>query len=486
MFDLVIRNGVVVTASDTFECDLGISDGTIVSMAKTLPKQAREFDAKGNFVLPGGIDSHVHLDQMSAETGAVSANDFFSGTVSAACGGTTTVIPFARQTKGGSVREAVAEYHTRAENKAVIDYAFHIIVTDPTNQVLGQELPALAADGYTSIKFYMTYDAMKLRDIEILNVLEFCRREGVMPMVHAENADCIEWLTTKMLSRGLTHPRYKGVVHNPIVERDAATRAINYAELADVPLLIVHVATAETAEQIRIARSRGLKIIGETCPQYLFLTEDDLNKPTEEAAKCICAPPPQSEENRNKLWRHLEIGSFQVFSSDHAPFRLDDPRGKFAQGRNAAFPKITNGLPGIELRMPLLFSGGVQTGRITINEFVAQTSTNAAQIYGLHPKKGTICVGADADIAIWDPNREVRVSTDILHDGMDYTPYEGTQLKGWPIAVFSRGKLVCEEFQFCGEKGSGEFLRCARPNKPKSDDYAMALANRFISFRCEG
>ena len=202
MFDLVIRNGIVVTASDTFECDLGISDGTIVSMSKALPTQAEEFNAKGKFVLPGGIDGHVHLDQASAETGAVSANDFFSGTVSAACGGTTTVIPFARQIKGGSVREAVAEYHTRAENKAVIDYAFHVIVTDPTNQVLGQELPALAADGYTSIKFYMTYDAMKLRDTEILNVLEFCRREGVMPMVHAENADCIEWLTAKMLSCG--------------------------------------------------------------------------------------------------------------------------------------------------------------------------------------------------------------------------------------------------------------------------------------------
>jgi len=485
MFDLVVRNGVVVTASDTFECDLGIADGTIVAMARALPKQAREFDAKGNFVLPGGIDSHVHLDQESAETGAKSANDFFSGTVSAACGGTTTVIPFARQIKGGSVREAVDEYHTRAANKAVIDYAFHVIVTDPTTQALGQELPALAADGYTSIKFYMTYDSMKLRDTEILDVLEFCRREGVMPMVHAENADCIQWLTAKMLSRGLVHPRYKGVVHNPIVERDAATRAINYAELADVPLLIVHVATAETAEQIRIARSRGLKIIGETCPQYLFLTERDLDKEAVEAAKCICAPPPQSEENRTKMWRHLEIGSFQVFSSDHAPFRMDAPDGKFVQGRAAPFSKITNGLPGVELRMPLLFSEGVQTGRITINEFVAQTATNAAQIYGLHPKKGTICIGADADIAIWDPDKNVRVSTSILHDEMDYTPYEGVEVKGWPTAVFARGKLVCQDFKFCGEKGAGEFLRCARPNKPKADDYAIALANRFISFRCE-
>ena len=480
MYDLVVRNGVVVTASDTFHSDLGVTDGTIVSMGKNLPAGKREFDAKGNFVLPGGIDSHVHLDQDSPATGAVSANDFYSGTVSAACGGTTTIMPFARQVKGSSVRHAVDEYHARAGNKPVIDYAFHVIVTDPTPQVLGQELPALAADGFTSVKFYMTYDALKLRDIEILNVLEFCRREGVMPMVHAESADCIEWLTTKMLDRGLVHPRYKAVVHNPIVEREAATRAISFAELADVPLLIVHVATAESAEQIRLARSRGLKIIGETCTQYLVLSEKDLDKDVLEAAKCICSPPPQSDENRMKLWTHLETGSFQVFSSDHAPFLLHDPKGKFPHGRDVPFSKITNGLPGIELRMPLLFSEGVQKGRISINDFVALTSTNAAKIYGLYPRKGTICIGADADLAIWDPNQEVRASTDILHDGMDYTPYEGIEIKGWPTAVFSRGKLVCQDFKFCGEQGHGTFLRCDRPNEPRTDDYAMALAQRFI------
>jgi dihydropyrimidinase len=481
MFDLVVRNGVVVTASDTFECDIGVENGTISAMARRLPPGEREHDARGNFVLPGGIDGHVHLDQDSPETGAVSANNFYSGTVSAACGGTTTVIPFARQVKGSSLRQAVTDYHARAENKAVIDYAFHVIVTDPTPSVLGQELPALAAEGYTSVKFYMTYDALKLADMEILEILEFCRREGAMPMVHAENSDCIKWLSAKMLNRGLVHPRYKGVVHNPIVEREAATRAISFAELADVPLLIVHVATAEAAEQIRSARSRGLKIIGETCPQYLVLTEHDIDKEGMEGAKCICSPPPQSDENRRKLWQHLETGTFQVFSSDHAPFRMDSPTGKFVQGTSIPFSKITNGLPGIELRMPLLFSEGVQTGRISINEFVALTSTNAAKTYGLYPKKGTICIGADADLAIWNPNHEVRASIDILHDEMDYTPYEGIQIKGWPTTVFSRGKVVCQDLEFRGNRGHGEFLRCNRPNVPRQDDYAVTLANRFLA-----
>ena len=485
MLDLVIRNGTVATAADTFQCDVGIKDGVIVTLSRNLPEGKTNFDAKGYYVLPGGIDSHVHLEQDSPETGAISANDFYTGTVSAACGGTTTVIPFVRQFKQQSLRQATLDYHKKAEGKAVIDYAFHLIVTDPAPNVLGQELPALVEDGYTSIKIYMTYDALKLKDIEILNVLEFCRREGVMPMVHAENADCIQWLSQKMLDRGFTHPRYKGVVHNHISEREAAGRVISFAELADVSLLIVHVATAETAEVIRDARNRGLKIIGETCPQYLVLNETYLSGAAKEAAKCICAPPPQSEENRQKLWAHLETGTFQVFSSDHAPFRLDSPTGKFVQGPEASFNKVTNGLPGIELRMPLLFSEGFQKGRITINEFVAQTATNAAKIYGLYPRKGTICVGADADIAIWDPAHKQFVSTEILHDDMDYTPYENMLISGWPISVYSRGELVCQDMKFLGKRGRGEFLRCERPLTPKSDDYAATLANRFISYQSD-
>ena len=466
--DLVIRGGTVVTAADRFSADIGIRDGRIVAFGDALDRGREELDAAGRLVLPGGIDSHVHLDQPSPETGARSANDFRSGSVSAACGGNTTILPFVRQLKGQSLRQAVADYHERADGRSAVDYAFHLIVADPTAQVLGQELPALFHDGYTSVKVYMTYDSLKLADGEILRVLDVVREHGAMTMVHAENADCITWLTEKLLDRGDTAPKYKAVAHAPPEEREATHRAITLAELAGVPILIVHVASGEAAEQIRWAQRRGLRVYAETCPQYLFLTEADIDKPDMEGAKCICAPPPGSAENQRALWQAFETGAFQVFSSDHAPFRYDDPKGKLVHGPNPPFNRITNGLPGIEARMPMLFSGAVATGRMDIHRFVALTSTNAAKLYGLYPRKGTIAVGSDADLAIWDPDREVVMSVDILHDEMDYTPYEGTKVTGWPVVTLLRGQVVCREFEFVGAQGAGRFLRCEAPNRPAS------------------
>ena len=291
-FDLVVRRGTVVTAADRFPADIGIRDGRIVALGDTLDRAEEELDASGKLVLPGGIDSHVHLDQPSPETGARSANDFRSGSISAACGGNTTILPFVRQLKGQSLRQAVTDYHERADGRSAIDYAFHLIVADPTAQVLGQELPALFHDGYTSVKVYMTYDSLKLADGEILRVLDVVREHGAMTMVHAENADCIAWLTEKLLDRGHAAPKYKAVAHAPPEEREATHRAITLAELAGVPILIVHVASGEAAEQIRWAQRRGLRVYAETCPQYLFLTEADIDKPDMEGAKCICAPPP--------------------------------------------------------------------------------------------------------------------------------------------------------------------------------------------------
>ena len=472
-FQRVIRNGTVITASDRFVADIGINDGRIVAMAQRLDPGDDDIDARDMWVLPGGIDSHVHLDQPSPETGAVSANDFRSGTISAACGGNTTIVPFVRQLKGQSLRAAVDEYHPRAQGKAVIDYAFHLIISDATSQVVGQELPALLRDGYASVKVYMTYDSLKLADAQILEVMAQVRRHGAMTMIHAENADCISWLTEQLLSRGLTAPKYKAIAHAPPVEREATHRAITLAELADVPLLIVHVAGAEAAQQIQWAQQRGLKIYGETCPQYLFLSEKDVDQPGMQGAKCICAPPPGSVENLRGLWRALQAGAFQVFSSDHAPFRFDDPKGKLIHGPNPPFNKITNGLPGIEARMPLLFSGAVNTGRIDVHQFVAMTSTNAAKLYGLYPRKGTIAIGSDADLAIWDPRREVTLSVDLLHDEMDYTPYEGMAVIGWPITTLLRGRTVCHEFEFTGTIGGGEFIRCDPPHAvPESEAVA--------------
>ena len=463
--DLVVRNGTVVSASDTMACDVGVRDGRIVALAQDLPRGKREIDASERLVLPGGIDSHCHIEQHSS-FGVMCADDFRSGTISAAFGGTTTIIPFAAQHRGQSLREIVEDYHARATPKAVTDYAFHLIISDPTEQVLGQELPALIRDGYTSFKVYMTYDLLRLDDYQMLDVLDVARREQAMVMVHAENHDVIRWFSRRLLDRGHRLPRYHAVSHPRIAEGEATGRAINLAELIDVPLLIVHVSAEEAIDAIRDARRRGLRIYGETCPQYLFLTAKDLDRDGMEGAKYCCSPPPRDEAAQEAVWRGLEDGSFEVFSSDHAPYRFDES-GKLAKGPNAAFKDIANGVPGIELRLPLLFSEGVGGGRIDLNRFVALTATNAARLYGLYPRKGSIMVGADADIAIWNPEREVEVSADMLHDNVGYTPYEGRTVRGWPETVLIRGRTVIDDGNLEVEPGSGEFLPCAPPERAR-------------------
>ena len=461
-FDLVIRHGTVATAGDVQRCDVGIRGGRVVALGEGLAKGKKEIDATGLLVLPGGVDAHCHFDQPTGD-GSVMADDFTSGTRSAACGGTTTVIPFACQMKGQSLRAAVEDYHRRADGKAVIDYAFHLIVTDPTEQVIGQELPALIRDGYTSFKIYMTYDSLKLNDRQILEVLDVARREGAMVMIHAENSDCIAWLTDKLELAGKTAPKYHTAARPMVVEREATHRAIALAELADVPILIVHVSGAEAVEQIRWAQGRGMRIYAETCPQYLFLTADDLDQPGHEGSKCICSPPPRDKANQQVIWDGLQGGVFQVFSSDHAPFRFDGPDGKQVHGADAPFSKVPNGIPGVETRLPLLFSAGVGEGRITLEQFVALTSANPARLYGLYPRKGTIAVGSDADVALWDPQREVTISNALLHHNVDYTPYEGIRVTGWPVLTLSRGAVVQRDGTLTAQPGHGQFLPCDLP-----------------------
>jgi len=429
-YDLVIRGGTVATAADTTLCDVGIKDGAVAALGKNLGSAIREIDASGRFVLPEGIDSHCHIEQRSS-AGVVCADDFYSATVAAAFGGTTTVIPFAAQHRGQSLRRVVEEYHGAAGPKAVIDYAFHLIISDPSEQVLGQELPALIRDGYTSFKVYMTYDLLQLDDGQMLDILAVARREGALVMVHAENHDMIKWLTARLLDRGLGAPRYHAVSHARLAEGEATNRAVSLSQLLDVPILLVHVSAAEAIEVIRNAQTKGLKIYGETCPQYLFLTADDIAKPGMEGAKFCCSPPPRDHAAQEAVWTGLRNGTFQVFSSDHAPYRFD-ASGKLPKGDKTTFKEIANGVPGIELRLPLLFSEGVGQGRLDLNTFVALTATNHAKLYGLYPKKGTIAVGSDADIAIWDPERETAITAGILHDNVGYTPYEGRRLRGWP------------------------------------------------------
>ncbi|GAB4379203.1 MAG: dihydropyrimidinase [Elainellaceae cyanobacterium] len=467
--DLVIRNGTIATAADVMTCDIGIQNGRIVALAAQLPGAAREIDATDKLVLPGGVDAHCHLDQPMSD-GSVMADDFYTGTVSAAFGGTTTVIPFACQIKGGSLKDAVVDYHQRADGKAVVDYAFHLIVADPTPPVLDQELPYLIQSGYTSFKVYMTYDDLKLSDRQLLDVLALARQESAFVMVHAENTDCIAWMIERLQRWGHTAPRYHAASRPMVVEREATHRAIALAELVDVPILIVHVSGAEAVEQIQWAQNRGLRIYAETCPQYLFLTEADLDQPGLEGAKCVCSPPPRDKANQQVIWDGLASGVFQVISSDHAPFRYADPQGKQIAGEHGSFTHIPNGIPGIETRLPLLFSEGVQTGRIDLNTFVALTATNPAKLYGLYPRKGTIAIGSDADLVIWDTKRQVTITNEMLHHNVDYTPYEGMKLTGYPEITLSRGTIVCQQGELLVEQGRGEFLPCglsafARPKR---------------------
>jgi dihydropyrimidinase len=461
-FDTVVRGALIATASDTFKADIGIRDGRIVQLGFDLDEGLHEIDAEGRTVTPGGVDAHCHPDQPMAPPVRM-ADDFDTGTRSAACGGTTTVIPFAAQQKGQSLIAAVNDYHHRADGKSHVDYAFHLIVSDPTPTVLNEELPALIAKGYTSFKIYMTYGDLKLDDGQILDVLEIARRHGAMAMVHAENADCIEWLTRRLEAAGRTAPRFHARSRPMLVEREATHRAIALSELVDVPILIVHVSGREAIEQIRWGRSHGLKIFAETCPQYLFLTADDLGIDDRyDGARCVCSPPPRDKANQEVVWDGLADGLFTVFSSDHAPYNYETSEGKKPGGEEVAFRHIPNGIPGIETRMALLYSEGVLGGRITLSKFVELTATGPAKAYGLHPRKGTIAVGSDADLVIWDEH-DVVVRNERLHHAVDYTPYEGMALKAWPGLTMLRGETVWDGRTFTGTKGRGRFQACGLP-----------------------
>jgi dihydropyrimidinase len=465
-FDTIIRGGTIVTAADTFSCDIGITDGRIAALGADLDAAREIVDVAGKLVLPGGIDSHVHIAQPSGP-GIVMADDFASATRSAAFGGNTMVLPFAMQQKGESLREVVTAYHRKAEGQCFIDVSFHLIIADATDAVLGQELPALVHDGYTSFKVFMTYEGLALSDIEMLNVMAVARDTGALVMVHAENYDAIRFLTDRLERAGKTAPQYHATSRPIPVEREATHRAISLAELVDVPVMIVHVSNGQAMEEIRRAQQRGLKVYGETCPQYLVLTEKDMEGLNMEGAKYVCSPPPRDTQSQQACWQGLQQGVFSIFSSDHCPFRYDDPQGKQNPKGRTSFRWVPNGMPGVETRLPILFSEGVGKGRISLNDFVALTSTNHAKTYGLYPKKGTIAVGADADLAIWDPEREVTISQSLMHGGADYTPFEGIAVKGWPISTMVRGKFVVRDGELVGTPGAGEYVTRAKSEYAK-------------------
>jgi dihydropyrimidinase len=452
--DLVIRGGTVVTAEKTFRADVGVRGEKVVEVRQGLSGK-NTIDASGKLVMPGGVDSHCHVEQLSS-TGKMCADDFYSATVAAAFGGTTTIVPFAAQHRGNSIVAVVDDYAKRAAEKAVIDYGFHLIISDPTPKALDEELPLMVKRGITSFKVYMTYELLRLSDGQMLDVLAAAERERALVMVHAENHEMIQWLTRRLLERGHGAPKHHMTAHHPLAEAEATNRVVALSRLLDVPVLIVHVSGGEAAKTLRAAQTLGARVFAETCPQYLFLKGSDADKPGLEGAKWCCSPPPRDEASQEAVWQGLKDGTFQVLSSDHAPYRYDES-GKLPKGDKTTFKDMANGVPGLQVRLPLLFSEGVGRQRLSLEEFVALTATNHARMYGLS-HKGKLEEGADADIAIWEPEKQVTLTAGMMKDNVGYTPYEGMTVRGWPTTVLSRGRIAVQDGKLHVERGSGKFV----------------------------
>ena len=461
MYNLLIKNAEVFYQDNLDKLDIAILDGKISKIEKNIQESlsAEVINAEDMLALPGGIDSHVHISQPSGPDVEM-ADDFTSATKAAAAGGNTFVLPFALQNRGESIRSVVQDYHKLADGNCYIDYAFHLIISDTNPKILGQELPALIKDGYTSLKIFMTYDDLILQDIEILNVMKTAKENKALVMVHAEGYDAIRFLVNEFEQKGNVAPYYHAETRPDIVEREAIHRAISHAEIVGAPLMVVHVSSEIALEQIKWAKQkRKLPIYAETCPQYITLTKEDLKGLNMDmtGAKYVCSPPPRDEVSQQAIWKGLQENVFSVFSSDHCPFRYNDSRGKLNPKAKTSFKWVPNGIPGVETRLPILFSEGVSKKRISIKQFVELTSTNHAKIYGLWPRKGSIDIGFDADIVLWDPKKKVTISQKNLHHGSDYTPWEGFEVIGVPITTISNGNVVFNNGKFVSQP-KGKFV----------------------------
>jgi dihydropyrimidinase len=449
----LIKNGTVVTATDQYTGDVLVEDEKIAVIGMSLDVQADTvIDAAGKYVLPGGIDVHTHLDMPFG--GATSADDFETGTRAAAFGGTTTIVDFAIQYRGQTLHHAMETWAKKAEGKAVIDYGFHMIITDLTDQVEA-EMDALVRQGISSFKLFMAYPGVfMLDDASIFKALLRTGQNGGTICMHAENGGVIDVLVQRALAQGKTAPKYHALTRPARAEAEATHRAIAMAEIADVPIYIVHLSAAEALDMVTEARDRGLPAFAETCPQYLFLSYDNYEEPDFGGSKYVMSPPLREKAKQDQLWRGLAFNDLQCISTDHCPFCMKEKR----LGEND-FSKIPNGAPGIETRLSLVYDGGVRPGRISLNRFVELTSTSPAKIFGLFPRKGTIAPGSDADIVVFDPNRTITLAAKTLHMNVDYNPYEGRQVTGATDTVMSRGRLVVEDGKFVGRKGGGSFLK---------------------------
>ncbi|NOZ83763.1 MAG: dihydropyrimidinase [Epsilonproteobacteria bacterium] len=450
--DLVIKNGTIVTASDTYKSDIGVKNGKIAGIWKGFEGE-KVIDAKGMFVFPGGVDVHTHLDMPFM--GTSSSDDFATGTIAAAFGGTTSLVDFAIQQHGDSLSQTLADWKKKAEGKASIDYGFHIAVTDVNDSII-KEMGTMVEEGVTSFKLFLAYKgSLMVDDAAIFRILERSREIGALVMVHAENGHLIDILTKQLLSEGKSAPLYHAEAHPVIAEKEAVERAIALAEAASAPLYIVHTSCDDALKGIKQAREKGLPVYAETCPQYLFLDDEKYKEPNFGGAKYVMSPPIRAKRNQNALWKGIKTGDFQVISTDHCPFFM---KGQKDMGKDD-WSKIPNGCPGIETRIPLMYSEGVVKGRMSINKFVEICSANPAKLLGLYPMKGTIAPGSDADLVIFDPEKKVTLSYKNLHQNVDYTPYEGMVVKGYPVKVVVNGELKVDDGKFVGKRGTGKFIK---------------------------
>jgi dihydropyrimidinase len=455
---ILITNGRIITATDDYVGDIFIEDDRITAIGTALPMQAdRTIGARGKLVFPGGIDVHTHLDMPFG--GSTSADDFETGTIAAAHGGTTSIVDFAIQYRGQTLHHAWETWMKKAEGKAAIDYGFHMIITELSDQV-ELEMDAMVRQGVTSFKLFMAYPGVfMLDDASIFKAMLRTGQNGGMICMHAENGGVIDVLVQRALAQGKTAPKYHALTRPARAEAEATHRAIALAEIADVPVYIVHLSAAEALEMVTEARDRGLPAFAETCPQYLFLSYDNYEEPGFDGAKYVMSPPLRPKGTQDRLWRGLAGNDLQAIATDHCPFCMKEKR--LGDGD---FSKIPNGAPGIETRMSLVYDGGVRTGRISLNRFVELTSTSPAKIFGLFPRKGTIAPGSDADLVIFDPEKTMTLRAKTLHMNVDYSPYEGRDITGVTETVLSRGRVIIDAGAFVGRAGAGSFIKRSARN----------------------
>ncbi len=465
-YDLAIRGGFVATGFGAALCDIGVKDGRIAAIAEKITEAAHVIAADGLYVLPGGVDSHCHIEEpsrggytMSDGEPQVTVNEesFVTASTSAFAGGTTSVVCFVPQWKGFGVWDRYQDYRQRAAT-GMLDHAFHQIISDPTDAVLNEEVPRLVTEGVRSLKVFLTYEPLHLSDAEFIKVLLTARKLGCLVTVHCENYDAIGWRTQALLAAGLTEPKYHAWSRPRVVEREATHRAIALAELVDQPIQVFHVSCEEAAEEIARAQARGLKVWGETCPQYVSLTAADMDRPGFEGAKFMCSPAPRDTAEHARIWEMIRRGTLNVVSSDHCGFSYGGDKGKAVAGRDASFEKIPNGIPGLAARLPIVFSEGVAKGRIGLEDFVKLTAANPARIMGLYPRKGVILPGSDADIVLWDPAKKVKLTNALMQHAIDYTPYEGMEVTGWPVSTIRRGEVVMRDGKVQAQPGTGRYL----------------------------